>query len=308
MVEAANRLWQQRLRCLARPSQPAAARVALWLAWWRSAEAHAAVLLCSGWRGGALQKRTPPCCCALAGVVALCRSARRRAVVLWLAWWRSAEAHAAVLLRSGWRGGALQKRTPPCCHALAGVVAPAEAHAAVLLCPGHCSALQKRTPPCCCALAGVVALCRSARRRAAVLWLAWWRSVEAPIPNFLVWAILLQNPKPKRRASPPFLSAPGLFGWPPSQTQGVFWPQRRYILASNHANPETWRRAPGALGPWLFRPPFGLDRGCFGRPPPQSQSFFWPQRKWFLARNHPRPTLGLAYNATCMVLIIRRCL
>jgi hypothetical protein len=83
-----------------------------WLAW-RSAEAHAAELLCSGWRGGALQKRTPPCCCALAGV-ALCRNARRRAVVLWLAWRRSAETHAAVLLCSGWRG-ALQKRTPPCC-------------------------------------------------------------------------------------------------------------------------------------------------------------------------------------------------
>ena len=48
--------------------------VALWLAWWRSAEAHAAALLRSGWRGGALQWRTPPCCCAPAGVVALCRS------------------------------------------------------------------------------------------------------------------------------------------------------------------------------------------------------------------------------------------
>jgi hypothetical protein len=147
----------------------------------RSAGEHAAVLSRPGWRGGALQKRTPPCCCALAGVVALCRGARRRAVAL-----------------SGWRGGALQKRTPPCHCALAGVVAlcrsarrravalwlawwrSAEAHAAVLLCHGHCSALQKHTPLCCCALAGgVVALCRSARRCAAVvLWLA-WRSAEA---------------------------------------------------------------------------------------------------------------------------------
>jgi hypothetical protein len=109
---------------------------------WRSAEAHAAVLLCYGWRGGALQKYTPPCCCALAGV-ALCRSARRRAVVPWLAWWCcqqcSVEAHAAVLLCSGWRGGALQKRTPRGC----------------------------------CALAGVP-LCGSARRRAVAIWLALW--------------------------------------------------------------------------------------------------------------------------------------
>ena len=65
----------------------------------RPAGEHAAVLSRPGWRGGALQKRTPPCCCALAGVVALCRGARRRAVALGLAWWRSAEAHAAVLLR-----------------------------------------------------------------------------------------------------------------------------------------------------------------------------------------------------------------
>ena len=86
----------------------AAVAVALWLAWWRSVEAHAAVLLRSDWRGGALQKRTPPCCHALAGVVASCRSARRRAVVPWPLQ-RPAEAHAAVLLRSGWRGGALQK-------------------------------------------------------------------------------------------------------------------------------------------------------------------------------------------------------
>ena len=113
----------------------------------RSAEEPAGVLLrpCSCGRGGTLQKctpprcftladvalaswkRTPPCCCALAGVVALCRSARRRAVVLWLAW-RSVEAHAAVLLCSGWRG-ALQKRTPPCCCALAGVVAAQQSRA-----------------------------------------------------------------------------------------------------------------------------------------------------------------------------------
>ena len=103
----------------------------------RSAEEPAGVLLrpCSCGRGGTLQKRTPPRCFALAGV-ALCRSARRRAVVPWPLQ-RPAEAHAAVLLCSGWRGGALQKRTPPCC----------------------------------CALAGV-ALWRSARRRAVVLWLA----------------------------------------------------------------------------------------------------------------------------------------
>ena len=118
-----------------------------------------AALVCPGWRG-ALQKRTPPCCCALAGVAALCRNARRRAVVLWLAW-RSVEAHAAVLLCAGWRGGALQKRTPPCC----------------------------------CALAGV-ALWRSARRRAVVLWLALWRSAEAHAAVLLCsgWRTALQNP------------------------------------------------------------------------------------------------------------------
>ena len=65
---------------------------------------------------------------SLAGVVALCRSARRRAIVPWLAW-RSVEACAAVLLCSGWRGGALQKRTPPCCCALAGVVAAQQSRA-----------------------------------------------------------------------------------------------------------------------------------------------------------------------------------
>jgi hypothetical protein len=80
--------------------------VALWLAWWRSIEAHAAVLSRPGWRGGALQKRTPPCCCSLA-TAAPCRNTRRRVVALWLAWWRSVEAHAAALLCSGWRGGAL---------------------------------------------------------------------------------------------------------------------------------------------------------------------------------------------------------
>jgi hypothetical protein len=94
--------------------------------------------VCSGWRGGALQKRTPPGSCALADVV-LWRSARRRAVVPWLAWWGSVEAHAAVLLCSGWRGGALQKRTPR----------------------DYCD------------LTGVP-LCRSARRRAVALWLALW--------------------------------------------------------------------------------------------------------------------------------------
>jgi hypothetical protein len=144
-----------------------------------------------------------------------------------------------------------------------------------------------------CALAGVVALCRSARRRAAVLWLAWWRSVEAPIPNFLVWAILLQNPKPKRRASPPFLSAPGLFGWPPSQTQGVFWPQRRYILASNHANPETWRRAPGALGPWLFRPPLRLGPGLFWPATAAKPKFFLATKEMVFGQEPPPPDPGL---------------
>jgi hypothetical protein len=52
----------------------------------------------------------------------LCRSARRRAAVLWLLTWRHAEAHAAVLLcpRAA-NARALQKQTPPCCFALAGV-------------------------------------------------------------------------------------------------------------------------------------------------------------------------------------------
>jgi hypothetical protein len=81
-----------------------------WLAW-RSAEAHAAVLHCPGWRGGALQKRMPPCCCALAGVVALCRSARRRASLPWLALWplsraarRLAKAVFLIHRKGGWRG------------------------------------------------------------------------------------------------------------------------------------------------------------------------------------------------------------
>ena len=99
----------------------------LWLTW-RPAEAHAAALLCSGclpWP--LLQKRMPPCCCALAVDVApwplcSCRSARRRAAVLWLLTWRHADAHAAVLLcpRAA-NARALQEQTPPCCFALAGV-------------------------------------------------------------------------------------------------------------------------------------------------------------------------------------------
>jgi hypothetical protein len=98
----------------------------LWLAWgselYRRARCRA-VLLCSGKRG-ALQKRTPPCCCALAGV-ALCGSARRRAVAHWVAW-HSAEARAAVLLLL--RAAALFP--PGCCgHST-------EAHAAVLARPG----------------------------------------------------------------------------------------------------------------------------------------------------------------------------
>ena len=156
----------------------------------RSAREHAAVLSRPGWRGGALQKRTPPCCCALAGVVALCRGARRRAVALGLAWWRFAEAHAAVPLRSGWRGGALQKRT----------------HAAVLLRSGwRGGALQKRAPPCCCALAGV-ALCRSARCRAVVLWPASWPLSRAA--RRLAKAVFLID---RKRAA----AAPGLrWRWP----------------------------------------------------------------------------------------------
>ena len=93
---------------------------------------------------------------------------------------RSAEEPAGVLLRpcSCGRGGTLQKRTPPRCFTLAGVAL----------------ASWKRTPPCCCALAGVAALCRSARRRAVVLWLA-WRSAETHA------AVLLCPPDPAPRSS-----------------------------------------------------------------------------------------------------------
>ena len=57
----------------------------------RSAEEPTGVLLrpCSCGRGGTLQKRTPPLCFTLAGMALV-------------------EAHAAVLLCSGWRGGAVQ--------------------------------------------------------------------------------------------------------------------------------------------------------------------------------------------------------
>jgi hypothetical protein len=115
--------------------------VLFWLTW-RPTEAHAAVLLCPGchsclyrsarrravvlwlltWRHGrSADKRTPPCCCALAVHVSPRRSARRRAVVpLGCRRACSVNANPAVLFCSGWRG-ARQKRTPPCCCALADV-------------------------------------------------------------------------------------------------------------------------------------------------------------------------------------------
>jgi hypothetical protein len=77
-------------------------RVVLLWATWCPTEAHAAVLLCPGYHDR-------PCrsTCRRAVVQAmsvdvapwpLCRSARRRAAVLWLLTWHHAEAHAAVLL------------------------------------------------------------------------------------------------------------------------------------------------------------------------------------------------------------------
>ena len=51
--------------------------------------------------GAALQKRAPPSCCALAGTVALCKSARRRAIVPWLLL-RSAKTHGGVVQGPGW--------------------------------------------------------------------------------------------------------------------------------------------------------------------------------------------------------------
>ena len=90
--------------------------------------------------------RTPPCCCALAGVVAPCRSARRRAVVLWLAW-RSPEAHAAVLLCSGWHGARRSARRRAVVLWLAWW-RRSEARAAVLLCSGwRCGRSAKAAAP-----------------------------------------------------------------------------------------------------------------------------------------------------------------
>ena len=121
-----------------------------------------------------MQKRALPCCCAL-GLTrrALCGSAPRRAVLLWLAQ-RPAEAHAAVLLGSRRHGRS----------------AEAETHAAVLLRSGCHGALWrrprvavlwlhradearaawKRTTPCCFALADA-APGKSVRRRAVAPWL-----------------------------------------------------------------------------------------------------------------------------------------
>jgi len=77
---------------------------------------------------------------------------------------------------------ALQKRTPPCCCALAVDVAPCRSARRRAVVPSGCqrarsvkatvapalvwAALQKRAPPSCCALAGTVALYKSVRRRA----------------------------------------------------------------------------------------------------------------------------------------------
>jgi hypothetical protein len=106
-----------------------------------------------------------------------------------------------VLLYSGWRG-ALQKRTLPCYCALAGVVAAQQSRAP----PGEgglFDRLEEGGGGAWAALAvaflgrleGANFRGRLRRHREA-------RPPRARSPNFLVWAILLHDPEPKRRAVP----------------------------------------------------------------------------------------------------------
>ena len=103
-----------------------------------------------------------------------------------------------LLLFSGWRG-ALQKRTLPCCCALAGVVAAQQSRAP----PGEGGLFDRPEEGgggAWAALAVALGRLEGANFRGRLRRHREARSPRARSPNFLVWAILLCNAKPKRRA------------------------------------------------------------------------------------------------------------
>jgi hypothetical protein len=148
---------------------------ALWLAR-RSMKARAPALLCGragapvvSWLPRCSVKRTPPCCC----------------IAQWLVW-HSAETHAAVLLRPGWRG-ALQNSTAPCCCALAGCWLLRRSVRSAQGARCYC-ALQRRAGARCC---------RAPQSCAG-------RALRTP--GRLSLAALCRAPQPARSSTPPCAS------------------------------------------------------------------------------------------------------